>query len=616
MSLDRHFIDNPNKTTVNENDIIPGTDSIGGRDVFWYAKTLRDWIIGQVHSSLASPGAGFDAVRPPNPYLGQVWFDPNDGNRIWVWDGTEWRDVQRVIDEDDFGLGVKPIARVNALPETGEQGDVVFLLTDNKLYRWDGNEWTAEVESADITGQLVAAQIADAAITVAKFAAGLRPVEIVATLPSTGNTPGRTVFLTADNKLYRWTGSAWTTAVPAADITGTLTDAQISALAAAKITGTLTNDQIAAVAAAKLTGQIVATQITDGAISTPKLAAGAVTADIIAASAVVADKLAANAVTTAKLDAGAVTTAKLAAAAVEAGNIAASAITTDKLAANAVTTDKITANAITTGLIAAGAVKADQIAAGEVTATQLAADSVTASKIATNAIQAYHVEAGAIDVDKLAANAVTAGKISAGAVTATAIGTNEIIATSANVKDGVITNAKIANLDAAKINAGNIGAVNIGRSGRIYNPSYPANYFRTVEMRTGTNTSWNWGSGGGFTFSHDTGVRMYGPGQGGLPRFNPDDSGIINIIIFAQIIGYAGISTIYYRKNGSGSYIAISALASDDGGNSRHAIRRQITGLSATDYLDFYIAPCDGNGDLTADSITKHWDLDVMAFNF
>ncbi|MBK6800371.1 MAG: hypothetical protein IPG83_02470 [Novosphingobium sp.] len=102
--------------------------------------------------------------------------------------------------------------------------------------------------------------------------------EIVATLPATNLFEGRQVYLTTDDKLYRYTGSSWVSTVAAVDITGTITT----------------------------------TQITDGAISTPKLAANAVTANELAADAVTANKILAGAVTTNKLDAGAVTAAKLA----------------------------------------------------------------------------------------------------------------------------------------------------------------------------------------------------------------------------------------------------------------------------------------------------------------
>lgn len=281
---------------------------------------------------------------------------------------------------EDAGLSAPEI--VATLPATGNfQGRLVFLTSDNKLYRWTGSAWTAEVPAVDVTGQITGTQIADAAVTTAKFAQGLRPVEIVSALPGLPHIEGRQVFLTTDDKLYRNTGSGWTAAVASGDITGQLTNAQIATLAASKVTGQLTNSQIAGIQAAKIAGQLIETQIADSAISAAKIAANAVTAVKIsagavetaklAAGAVVTDKLAANAVTAAKISAGAVETPKLAAGAVETDKLAANAVTAAKVAANAVTADKVAANAITTAKIAAGAVTATEIAANAVTARHL-----------------------------------------------------------------------------------------------------------------------------------------------------------------------------------------------------------------------------------------------------
>ena len=88
---------------------------------------------------------------------------------------------------------------------------------------------------------------------------------------------GRVVFLTSDDKLYRYTGSAWTAAVPAVDITGTITE----------------------------------TQIGTDAITTPKIAANAVTAAEIAANTITAGQIATNAIIADEIAAGAVTAAKI-----------------------------------------------------------------------------------------------------------------------------------------------------------------------------------------------------------------------------------------------------------------------------------------------------------------
>jgi hypothetical protein len=112
--------------------------------------------------------------------------------------------------------------------------------------------------------------------TVSKAKAGY---EIVATLPVTNLFSGRIVFLTTDGKLYRYfPATGWTAAVDAVDITG----------------------------------QITSTQITDLAISTPKLAADCVTAQKILAGEVKTNSLATNAVIADKILAGEITGAKLA----------------------------------------------------------------------------------------------------------------------------------------------------------------------------------------------------------------------------------------------------------------------------------------------------------------
>ncbi|HEX8048431.1 MAG TPA: carbohydrate binding domain-containing protein [Rhizobium sp.] len=256
------------------------------------------------------------------------------------------------IEATKLASSIRAVEIVSVLPTAGnEEGRQVYLTTDGKLYRYHGSVWTAAVASTDISGTLadaqiqsvaagkvtgqmtdtqiasvaaakvagtlVSSQIADSAITnsklaalavdaskladgsvsasklaaaavdATKFASGLRPVEIVSVLPTTGDIEGRTVYLTTDDKLYRYTGSIWTSATAAADIAG----------------------------------QIVGTQISDGVISTPKLAAGSVTANTLAAGAVSADKIAANTITAGQLAAGAIGAAQ----------IAANAITADKM---------------------------------------------------------------------------------------------------------------------------------------------------------------------------------------------------------------------------------------------------------------------------------------------
>ena len=206
-------------------------------------------------------------------------------------------------------------------------------------------------------------------------------IEIVNSLPTTDLYEGRVVYLTTDNKLYRYDGTQWTTAVPALDISGTLADAQIASLAASKITGQLSDSQLAALSAAKLTGQITSTQISDSSISTPKLAAGSVSTAKIAAGAVTANEIAAAAITATKIQAGAVETAAIAAGAIQAGNIAAGAVVAGKIAANAITSTELASNAVTADKITAGAVTAAKISVNQLSAMSADLGSVTAGTI-------------------------------------------------------------------------------------------------------------------------------------------------------------------------------------------------------------------------------------------
>lgn len=256
---------------------------------------------------------------------------------------------------------------VGTLPSTNLfEGRMVFLTTDDKLYRYTGSAWTAAVSGADITA---------GTLQTAAFASGIEPVTIVSSVPGTKST--NSIFNTSDGKLYRWNGSSYVATVASTDISGTISDAQIAAIAASKVTGQLSDSQIAAIAAAKLTGQIVGTQITDGAISTAKLAAGSVTSNEIAANTITAADIAAGAISATEIAAGAITTAKIAAGAITANEIAAATITGGKIAANTITGSNIAADTITAGQIAAGAISTSELSANAVTSAKIAVGDFT-----------------------------------------------------------------------------------------------------------------------------------------------------------------------------------------------------------------------------------------------
>ena len=364
-----------------------------------------------------------------------------------------------------FASGIEPISIVSSLPTvSGYTGPkVVLLTTDNKLYRLDSGAWTTAVPTTDITGTIGENLFSD----------DLRPVEKVNALPTTGLTQGRIVLLTTDNKMYRYTGNEWTSAVPSTDITGQVNSGQIAdaAITATKIgadavtTAKIANDAITTdlIAASAITS----TEIASDAITTPKIVAGAITASEIATDAITSDKIISNAITTAKIDAGAVTASEIAAGSITTGKIAAGAVTANEIEANTITATEIAAGAVTANEIAANTITTGKIAADAITANEIAANAITASEIATNAVTADAIAANAVSTSELAADSVTAGIIAAGAVSTSELAadaiTSDKIAAGAIVAESIATNA----ITSAKIGTDQVTANKIAASSII-----------------------------------------------------------------------------------------------------------------------------------------------------
>lgn len=257
----------------------------------------------------------------------QVWmsaasgFTPGAGNLIY--DGIDNKLIIRTLSGGTPIIAGTPYyLRVAAYDKFGKTG-----LTISSEFSSTPLKISAGISASEITGTMVAA----GALDMTKFATGIRPPRVVTSLPAIDGTIYKnqdTVTLTTDGLLYRAVGGAWTADIPAAKVSGTLADSQLAALAAnkitgqlidsqiatlaaSKVTGQLTDTQIAALAAAKITGQIAGTQITNGSITTPKLAAGAVTTNEIAANTITASNIAANTITGNKIAANAITTDKL-----------------------------------------------------------------------------------------------------------------------------------------------------------------------------------------------------------------------------------------------------------------------------------------------------------------
>ena len=215
------------------------------------ANTYSEWVYsnggveGQEDTTPPSPPTSVTATAAKQSIV-LTWANPTDLDlntvEIWVNTSATLIGISKVTEikgarftHDNLGSNV---TRYYYLRAKDNSGNV--------------SSWTSVVSATTQTN--LADEIANSIITTAKFAQGIRPVEIVDALPSTGNFEGRVAYLTTDNKLYRYDGSAWNKSTDGADL--------------------------------------VANSITAG-----KIAVGAIGADQIAANAIVADKMAANSIT-------------------------------------------------------------------------------------------------------------------------------------------------------------------------------------------------------------------------------------------------------------------------------------------------------------------------------
>ena len=423
---------------------------------------------------------------------GDTWFDTDDGNRIYRWDGSKWAAAQ-------FGTNAIANAAINnaLIADATIQSAKIAALDAGKITT--GILSAARIAAGSITADklesksITVGQISDAAIKGINdlITIGARNLLRNSGTPTTNTTYGTRVFNTsglkpntkytfvvngftssASQKIGLWfnSGSAGgffvsptTTAktqfvVCTTPATLTTTNVNIYNYPSGSTSCTINwaclyegeikppmdwtpapEDDTAAIATNSIANWCYNNNLTY--INGGKIYTGTVTATQIAANAIVAGKIAANAVTASTIVAGAVTLDKLAANSVNASKIVAGSITAAQLAANTITGDKIAATTIAAGNLAANAVTSDKIVAGAVTAGKIAAKSITANEMAAGSITASNAA--------LADACIVTAKIADGAIT------------NAKIANATIQSAKIAALDAGKITSGYISAARI-----------------------------------------------------------------------------------------------------------------------------------------------------------
>lgn len=358
-------------------------------------------------------------------------------------------------------------------------GQAVLNNTDNGLYVWSGTAWTTAsaaftpnansvagvqvVSSLPVTGNFEGRQVLlNGALYIYSGGAFKSSTEVLtptansltgiqiytgASLPATtAADSGRTLFWTNQSNLYINVGGAWNnynSYIQASS--GNVTLGANSINSAALQNGIITADKIAtgAIIAGKISaGAIGATEIAANAITANKLAANSVTAGAIAAGTITSEQIAAGNITASLIASNAIIAGKIAAGAISATEIAAGAIGANQIAANAIVSAKIAANAITAIQIAANAVYANAIQTNSITSAQIAANAITAVQLAANTVYAASLQARAITSDKIAANAITAVELAANSVYANALQANSV--TAATIAANSITAVQIA----------------------------------------------------------------------------------------------------------------------------------------------------------------------------
>lgn len=103
---------------------------------------------------------------------GSIWFDTNDGYQMYRYNAG-WVAITVRVDYPDFGTGLRPVIVAASLPASGmQEGDLCFLTTDKKLYRYTGSAWTAAIAAGDLSGTLPSGAFAANTIATGVLQAG------------------------------------------------------------------------------------------------------------------------------------------------------------------------------------------------------------------------------------------------------------------------------------------------------------------------------------------------------------------------------------------------------------------------------------------------------------
>jgi hypothetical protein len=292
----------------------------------------------------------YQTAQPPTTgrKTGDTWFDTDDGNRIYRWDGSKWTAAQ-------FGT--------NAIANAAITNALIANLDAGKI----------------TTGTLAAARIGAESITAEKLAAG----SVIAGKLAANAVTASTIVAGAVTLDKLAANSVNASKI----VAGSITAAQLAA-------NTITGDKIAATT-------IAAGNLAANAVTSDKIVAGAVTAGKIAAKSITANEMAAGSITAsnAALADACIVTAKIADGAITNAKIANATIQSAKIAA-------LDAAKITSGYIAAARIQAKSLTADKFNVSTLSAITANLGTVTAGVIKSANYVANSAGMQLTLSNGV------------------------------------------------------------------------------------------------------------------------------------------------------------------------------------------------------------------
>ena len=346
-----------------------------------------------------------------------------------------------------------------------DDGLMVFDLTEKSFYYWNNNAWVKGLGEAG--SQSLAFDAATQRLTIS----GSNNVDL-STLKEIPSQTGQTgKYLTTNG-----TTLSWATLSSLGDITGIFTAAG-SGLSGGAATGdvNLAINTDGTTVSVNGTNQL---QISDGGVSSAKLANNAVTSAKIQDGTIVNADLATNSVSSANIIDGTVTSADIADGTITGVDVLDGTIANVDLAANSVSTTNIIDGTVSSVDIADGTIANIDLAANSVSSANIIDGTVTSADLASNAVAGTNILDASITNADLASNAVTSNIIQDGTIVTADIasgGASTVLTTNSSgvvswVPQSTFGDSQTLTLAGDALTISNGNTVNLTATGEVSGP--------------------------------------------------------------------------------------------------------------------------------------------------